>query len=64
MAGAVAGSPDAVLHASMFRRLCRRLAASGQITLPAVPGMLYGYVAMCAHMFGAVGSVTWAPPRE
>ena len=57
MAVTVVGPADPVLQAAMFRRLCRRLIAHGQITLPAVPGLLDGYVAMCAHVFGALGSV-------
>jgi protein-L-isoaspartate O-methyltransferase len=56
MTGAVNGPADPVLDAAIFRRLSRRLAASGQITLPAVPGMVDAYVAMCAHVFGALGN--------
>jgi SAM-dependent methyltransferase/tetratricopeptide (TPR) repeat protein len=56
MAVAGAGPVDPVMRAAMFRRLCRRLAANGQITLPAVPGMVDAYVAMCGQIFGALGS--------
>lgn len=44
-----------LLRESMVRRLHRRSVASGEITLPAVPGMLDEYVTMCAAIFAAVG---------
>lgn len=44
------------MQAAMFQRLCRRLAANGQITLPAVPGMLDAYAEMCSRVFSALGS--------
>lgn len=39
----------------MARRLHRRSTVNGEITLPAVPGLIDEYVAMCAKIFGAVG---------
>ena len=39
----------------MVRRLHRRAVVRGEITLPAVPGMLEDYVAMCDETFRAVG---------
>ena len=39
----------------MTRRLHRRSVVTGEITLPAVPGMLDEYVKMCATLFEAVG---------
>lgn len=39
----------------MARRLHRRSIVNGEITLPAVPGLIDEYVAMCAKIFGAVG---------
>ena len=44
-----------LLHAAMARRLHRRSIVTGEITLPAVPGLIDEYVAMCAKIFGAVG---------
>jgi 2-polyprenyl-3-methyl-5-hydroxy-6-metoxy-1,4-benzoquinol methylase len=43
------------LRAAMTRRVQRRTACSGRISVPAVPGMLEHYVAMCAGLFKAVG---------
>ncbi len=40
----------------MARRLLRRSVATGEITLPAVPGMLEHYVTMCATLFATLGS--------
>jgi SAM-dependent methyltransferase len=39
----------------MARRLHRRSIATGEISLPAVPGMLEEYVAMCATLFATLG---------
>nr|WP_319435724.1 class I SAM-dependent methyltransferase [Mycobacterium sp. RTGN5] len=39
----------------MSRRLHRRAIANGEISVPAVPGMLEEYVAMCAGLFGSLG---------
>ncbi|WP_167108726.1 bifunctional 2-polyprenyl-6-hydroxyphenol methylase/3-demethylubiquinol 3-O-methyltransferase UbiG [Mycobacterium sp. DL592] len=39
----------------MARRLHRRSIVTGEITLPAVPGLIDEYVSMCAKIFGAVG---------
>ena len=44
-----------LLREAMARRLYRRSAATGEITLPAVPGMLNEYVKMCDTLFAAVG---------
>ncbi len=39
----------------MTRRLLRRAVGRGEITVPAVPGMLEEYVTMCDETFGALG---------
>ncbi len=39
----------------MARRLYRRSVVTGQITLPAVPGMLDEYVRMCDNVFAGLG---------
>ena len=44
-----------LLREAMARRLYRRSAVSGQIALPAVPGMIDEYVTMCDNIFAAVG---------
>ena len=46
---------DNPLREAMARRLYRRSVVSGQITLPAVPGMIDEYVTMCDAIFAAVG---------
>src|SRR5690242_10166321 len=43
------------LKESMARRLYRRSVVTGEVTLPAAPGMLDEYVKMCATLFGGVG---------
>lgn len=43
------------LRASIVRQLYRRSGATGQIQLPAVPGLIDEYVTMCDTIFGAVG---------
>lgn len=43
------------LREAMARRLRRRSVATGEITLPAVPGMLDEYVEMCDKVFAALG---------
>lgn len=49
-------SIDAVgLRKAMARRLRRRSVATGEIRLPAVPGMLDEYVMMCDKVFAALG---------
>jgi SAM-dependent methyltransferase len=45
---------EAVARNAMTRRLHRRSVVAGQITLPAVPGMIDEYVAMCEALFAAV----------
>ncbi len=44
-----------LLREAMARRLYRRSVVTGQITLPAVPGMIDEYVTMCDSIFAAVG---------
>ena len=44
-----------LLREAMARRLYRRSVVTGQITLPAVPGMIDEYVRMCDNIFAAVG---------
>ncbi len=46
----------AQLRDCMARRLFRRSVATGEITLPAVPGMLDTYVTMCESIFAALGT--------
>jgi SAM-dependent methyltransferase len=49
-------APDQTqLRASIVRQLFRRSGATGQIQLPAVPGLIDEYVTMCDTIFGAVG---------
>lgn len=43
------------LREAMARRLRRRSVATGEITLPAVPGMLDEYMSMCDKVFSALG---------
>lgn len=43
------------LREAAARRLYRRSTASGQITLPAVPGMVDEYVSMCQSTFAGLG---------
>ena len=45
----------AALRPAMLRRLHRRGVVTGEITLPAVPGMLEDYVTTCDETFRAVG---------
>ena len=47
--------PARRLKESVARRLYRRSVVTGEITLPAAPGMLDEYVTMCAALFGGVG---------
>jgi precorrin-6B methylase 2 len=44
-----------LLREAMARRLYRRSVVTGQITLPAVPGMIDEYVRMCDNVFAGVG---------
>jgi SAM-dependent methyltransferase len=44
-----------MLREAMARRLYRRSVATGEITLPAVPGMIDEYVTMCETLFAGVG---------
>lgn len=43
------------MRQAMARRLLRRGVSSGQVSLPAVPGMLEEYVSMCDKIFSALG---------
>lgn len=43
------------LRESMTRRLYRRSGVSGTMELPAVPGMIDDYVAMCGNLFADIG---------
>ena len=43
------------LREAMARRLYRRSVVTGEITLPAVPGMIDEYVTMCDTLFAGVG---------
>ncbi len=45
----------ALLREPMARRLYHRAVATGQIRLPAVPGMIDEYVSMCDTVFAGVG---------
>jgi precorrin-6B methylase 2 len=44
-----------LLREAVARRFYRRSVVKGQITLPAVPGLIDEYVAMCDRIFTAVG---------
>ena len=46
---------ESSLRSSMTRRLKRRAVAKGEITVPAVPGMLDEYVTMCEDLFISLG---------
>jgi SAM-dependent methyltransferase len=46
---------EAVARNAMTRRLHRRSVVAGQVTVPAVPGMIDEYVTMCEALFAAVG---------
>ena len=47
--------PDSELRPSITRRLLRRAVSRGEMTVPAVPGMLEDYVTMCDDTFTALG---------
>ncbi|VAZ98237.1 Ubiquinone biosynthesis O-methyltransferase [Mycobacterium pseudokansasii] len=47
--------PTSLLKESMTRRFYTRSQVTGEITLPAVPGMIDEYVTMCAKLFATVG---------
>ena len=49
------GSAALPLRKAMTRRLLGRAVASGEIRLPAVPGMLDDYQSMCERTFAALG---------
>ena len=47
--------PTLLLREAMARRLYRRSVVSGEISLPAAPGMIDEYVRMCDTLFAGVG---------
>ena len=47
--------PAQVAADALRRRFISRSAVKGEITLPAVPGMIDEYVSMCAAIFARVG---------
>ncbi|OBB57982.1 methyltransferase type 12 [Mycobacterium sp. 852013-51886_SCH5428379] len=47
---------QAQLREAMARRLLRRSVSTGEISLPAAPGMIDDYVTMCEDLFAATGS--------
>ena len=49
------GSADPVLRTALTQRLHRRAVVTGEMTLPAAPGMLEEYVTMCTDTFEAIG---------
>lgn len=51
-----AGSTDQAMRKAMTRRLMRRTTVKGELTLPAVPGMLEEYVTLCDETFAAFGA--------
>src|SRR5258705_5814859 len=48
--------PTLLLREAMARRLYRRSVATGEISLPAAPGMIDEYVRMCETLFAGVGT--------
>jgi len=48
-------SVNPVVRDAMARRLQRRSVVTGKITVPAVPGMIDQYVAMCESLFATLG---------
>lgn len=50
-----AQTSDPALRAALTRNLHRRAVVQGSITLPAAPGLLDEYVALCLDTFAAVG---------
>mgnify|MGYP003553127714 CR=1 FL=1 len=47
---------EQAVRAALTRRLFRRSVAEGQVSIPAVPGLIDEYVSMCDTIFAAVGS--------
>jgi len=58
-----ATSAAAPVRTAMTRRLLGRAIASGEIRLPAVPGMLDDYQAVCERSFAAIG-VEFSPEQS
>ena len=56
------GPRPSQLRDAMARRVYRRAVATGQITVPAVPGMIDEYVDMCRKIFADVG-VQFSDPQ-
>ncbi|OBI55544.1 bifunctional 2-polyprenyl-6-hydroxyphenol methylase/3-demethylubiquinol 3-O-methyltransferase UbiG [Mycobacterium sp. E787] len=52
-----------MLRDAMVRRMYRRSLAEGQITVPAVPGMLDEYVELCANLCATLG-VPYTPEQS
>jgi SAM-dependent methyltransferase len=52
-----------MLREAIARRLHRRAVAEGQITLPAVPGLIDEYVRMCENIFAGAG-VQYTPEQS
>ena len=52
-----------MLRDAMVRRLYRRSMAEGQITVPAVPGMLDEYVQLCSNICASLG-VSYTPEQS
>ena len=48
--------PTLLLREAMARRFYRRSVATGEITLPAAPGMIDEYVKMCETLFAGLGT--------
>lgn len=44
-----------LISQAMFQRIKQRIAVSGTIKIPAVPGLLDQYVETCSALFGAIG---------
>jgi 2-polyprenyl-3-methyl-5-hydroxy-6-metoxy-1,4-benzoquinol methylase len=57
-------STGSVLHEAMARRLYRRAVVSGQIRLPAGPGLIDVYVDRCVTVFAGVGVPFTAEERN
>ena len=49
---------QAQLHESIVRQLYRRSGATGQIQLPAVPGLIDEYMTICDTLFAGVRKFT------
>ncbi|MCB0930982.1 MAG: class I SAM-dependent methyltransferase [Mycobacterium sp.] len=52
----VAGSTDPAVRTAMTRRVLRRTVTKGEMRVPAVPGMVDEFVALCDETFSALGA--------